>query len=343
MGRGLTTRLPKLLSTFLPTTMVSARLPMGTLQQIPIISHILLLEKVAKNFWLFTKSDIFTFAVPNTIFGFCCVCVGQPFVFVSSVSAHTLLWRILSVLFFNCSNLLLFNLANQRLWESVVEDKINKPWRPIPSDKMTRSEVRKALQLIVVLVLAVNHYGLHAGAETACIISGTWVYNDLKASDDSWISRNAIIALAFGVFNWSSLKVAIGGGGESPAYIMKDGRTWIWLFSGVIFTTVHMQDMMDQLGDRARGRNTAPLVIGDRAARWSLAIPIFLWSPVFAAFFGGHLISGVVTSLLGTYIAWRCLCRRSSEEDCWTWQLWCAWTALLSLMPVEASARGIVL
>jgi hypothetical protein len=328
MARGLTARLPKLYLIYRPNMTVFSRIPLPNLLDNALFSHILLLKKVAENYWLFTESDFVTFAIPNTIFGLCCAYAGQPLVSIQSESVTTLLWRIPLVLLFNCTNLLIFDLANQRLWEAVLEDK--------------RSEVRKALQLIIPMALAINHYGLHAGAETACIVSGTWVYNDLKASDDSWISRNAIIALAFGVFNWSSLKVAIGGGGSSTAHITNSGRTWIWLFSGVILTTMHIQDMKDQLGDKARGRKTAPLVIGDKAARWTLAIPIFLWSPVCAAFFGGRLLSGALIGLLGTYVAWRCLSRKTREEDRWTWQLWCAWTALLSLMPLEASARGIV-
>ncbi|ORY18576.1 UbiA prenyltransferase family-domain-containing protein [Clohesyomyces aquaticus] len=283
MARGLTAQLAKPDPSPNSNTLFGILLEPSQLLKNPAFDGAKVLKKLVENYWFFTQDDIATFAIPNTIFGMCCAYAGQPLVSVKLESIKILLSRTPAVILFNCSNLLIFDLANQRLWESVIEDKLNKPWRPIPSERMTRSEVRRALQLVIPIVLAINHYVLHTGAETACIILGTWVYNDLKASDDSCITRNAIIALAFGVFNWSSLKVAIGGGGSSAAHITSSGYAWIWLFSGVILTTMHVQDMKDQAGDRSRGRKTAPLVIGDWAARWSLAIPIFLWGPVCAA------------------------------------------------------------
>ena len=294
------------------------------------------LHKLAKNLWLFTQDDFFTFVFPNTIFGVCLALAGMPFVSVSGESSTpawvAILSRIPLVVCFNWTNLLIFDLANQRLWESVLEDRLNKPWRSIPSGRMTRTEVRQALQLVIPIVLATNHYYLGVGSETACIIVGCWVYNDLKASDDSWLTRNAVIALGFGVFNWSSLKIAVGRG---SAGITTTGLAWIGMYSLVIFTTMHVQDMKDQAGDRARGRRTAPLIFGDRAARWSLAVPILIWGPVCALHCQATLLIATFVSLFGGYVGWRCLSFHGSLQDRWTWQLWCAWTAMLSLMPLR--------
>jgi hypothetical protein len=147
----------------------------------PLLSFV----KALKNLWLFTQDDFATFIFPNTIFGVCCALAGPPFVTFLPLSYSAILLRIPFVIIFNRTNLFIFDLANQRLWESVQEDKFNKPWRPIPSGRMTRSEVTKAMQIAIPSVLAFNHYCLSAGAEKACIIVGCWVYNDLKASDDS--------------------------------------------------------------------------------------------------------------------------------------------------------------
>jgi 4-hydroxybenzoate polyprenyltransferase len=185
---------------------------------------------------------------------------------------------------------------------------------------MTRSEVRKAMQIAIPAVLAFSHYFLSAGAETACIMVGCWVYNDLKVSDDSLILRNAIASLAFGVFNWSSLKVAIGGHAEYLPKVAEAGSAWIWIYSGVIFTTLHVQDLKDQAGDRVRGRSTAPLVIGDGLTRWTLAVPITLWAPVCAMHCEASLYYAVLVSVFGAYVAWRCLRHREQAQDRWTWQ-----------------------
>ena len=97
-----------------------------------------------------------------------------------------MLHRIPHILAFNSTNLLIFDLSNQRLWESVLEDTLNMPWRPIPVGRMTRLEVRQALLLVIPAVLAFNHYVLHVGTETACIAVGAGV---------TTTSRRAMIAL----------------------------------------------------------------------------------------------------------------------------------------------------
>lgn len=183
-------------------------------------------------------------------------------------------------------------------------------------------------------VLAFNHYVLHVGAETACIISGCWVYNDLKASDDSFIIRNGVIALGFGVFNWSSVKVAIAGGNGNMSGVGAMGYRWIVLYSLVIFSTMHVQDMKDQIGDAARGRKTAPLVLGNVAARWSLAVPIMLWGPVCTLYCQANALAMVIVVGFGVSVAWRCVMLRGRKHDRSTWQLWCVWTVVLGLMPL---------
>ncbi|TGO08750.1 hypothetical protein BTUL_0193g00020 [Botrytis tulipae] len=298
-----------------------------------LVKRVEILAKIVRYFWRFTSSDVVTFVVPNTVFGICCALAGPPLVSGDHISVREVLWRIPAVVLFNWSNLLIFVLANQRLWESVTEDQLNKPWRPIPQGLVTRTEVRLALQLLIPAILAINHCFLYVGAETACILTGTWVYNDLKASDDGWIQRNFIAALAFWVYNRSSLKVAIGGGGSSDAVITPVGQLWVLVISGVIMTTMHVQDLKDILGDKSRGRETAPILLGERITRWTLAIPIFLWSPI-CALFWGEWIASIPAILIGFYVSYRCILRSGKDEDKWTWQVWCCWTALLSLMPL---------
>ena len=266
-----------------------------------IPSQLRALGKVVVNFWRITSSDFATFVIPNSIFGVGCALAGPPLVSVPNHSIQDVLYRIPAVVLFNYSNLLVFNLANQRLWEASQEDKVNKPWRPVPSGRMTRTDIRQAMQIIIPLVLAGNHYLLNVGAETACILTGTWVYNDLKASEDGMFLRNAIVALAFGTYNWTSVKVAIGGGGSSPAKITSLGYNWVLMNAAVIFTTVHMQDMADVAGDKSRGRHTIPIRLGQSVARWSLAILILVWGPTYALYWDKTL-AAIPAVGLGTHV-----------------------------------------
>jgi len=49
------------------------------------------------------------------------------------------------VQFFYFYSLLIFDLAKQQSLESVEEDRVNKPWRPIPSGQITSEQTREAI------------------------------------------------------------------------------------------------------------------------------------------------------------------------------------------------------
>ncbi|APA14563.1 hypothetical protein sscle_13g093330 [Sclerotinia sclerotiorum 1980 UF-70] len=98
-------------------------------------------------------------------------------------------------------------------------------------------------------------------------------------------------------------------------------------------TTRHVQDLKDMLGDRCRGRETAPLLLGDYVTRWRLAVSISLWSPICALFWSAW-VAATPAIILGTYVALRCALRSGKAEDKWTWQVLCWWMALLSFIPL---------
>jgi hypothetical protein len=198
---------------------------------------------------------------------------------------------------------------------------------------MTRTEVRLAIQLLIPAVLGINHWLLNVGTETACFLTATWVYNDLKVCDDGWIQRNFMAALGSWIHNRGSLKVAIGGGGLSTAAITNIGDIWGLMTGGVIMTTMHIQDLKDMLGDKSRGRLTAPILFGEYITRWTLAIPIFLWGPL-CALFWNVWIAAIPAMILGTYVAFRCVSLSGNMEEKLTWHVWCFWTAVLYFIPL---------
>lgn len=61
------------------------------------------------------------------------------------------------------------------------------------------------------------------------------------------------------------------------------------MLSGVILTTMQVQDLKDQEDDRARDRLTAPLVTGDASTRWTIALPVLSFSIGCPAFWGFNL------------------------------------------------------
>lgn len=92
--------------------------------------------------------------------------------------------------------------------------------------------------------------------------------------------------------------------------------------SGVILSTMHVQDLKDQEGDAARGRQTVPLALGNRVARWTLAVPICLWSCLCTQFWGvGATAVGLAVFALGALVAVRCVRCSGRSADRRTWEL----------------------
>ncbi|KAL9582283.1 MAG: hypothetical protein Q9203_005559 [Teloschistes exilis] len=179
------------------------------------------------------------------------------------------------------------------------------------------------------IVLALNSmFGVWK--ETTLLFNLTWIYNDLRGGDDNWLVRNLILAFAFFLYNLGSLKVASKktDGVESAL----DTTTYAWTasISAIIFTTMQVQDLKDQEGDRARARHTAPIDLGDSAARWTIAVPILVWSMVCALIW--H--SFVLPVMIGLFVTYRVLRKRGVKEDRRSWKLWFLWTAVLYLLPL---------
>lgn len=295
------------------------------------------IKRCAHIVWLLTKDDFFTFVGPNTAYGIFAALSG-PLMFEQPSLPLKLFSRLHWVIIFNWSNLLIFDLANQRLSGSVQEDLINKPWRPVPSGRMTTDDVRQVMLVAVPVVLAFNHYVLHVGPECGLILILTWLYNDLGGGDQDWVLRNVIIAMAFWLYNAGSAKVAASDLALPPT-LSSVGRNWTTIVSLVILTTMHVQDLKDQAGDMKRGRRTAPIVLGDYTSRWTVAISVTFWS-LACAFYWRLGIIGLGPIGLGTIVAWRCVSLKGKRADRKTWEVWAAWTALLYSTPFLYSLRS---
>lgn len=304
--------------------------------------------------WEFQESDIPTFILPNTFFGILGALSGYLLVTAGtsspavSISPLVILQRFPLVFLYNYLNNLTFVLANQTAHMAVEEDRVNKPWRPIPSGRVTQEQARRAMLFVVPSVLAFN-YAVGTWNEGMGIAVLTWMYNDLGGGDE--LSRDAIIAVAFALFDGGSLRLAVPfpdpAAGQPGYEIGTIGYTWLAIISGVIWTTMQVQDLKDQEGDQLRGRKTIPLLFGERFSRWVIAIFIAIWAVICAIFWGIRLtqfnLAGVGFALpivFGGYVAFRAIGLRNKSDDAKTWRLWCAWTVSLYLLPFLARLNG---
>lgn len=286
--------------------------------------------------YLFVASDLKTTVLPATIFALVATFSGSlltnytPPVLPLSLSQFTI--NILKSLLWTILSLLLFNLSNQRLPNSILEDTLNKPYRPLPSHRITPTTARRLLLCLLSINILLAHFLLGARNELLFLIALTWAYNDLAGGDEHFLVRHILNALGFCTFGAGAAAVCVGSGRglNSTAYL------WL-LFIGIVITcTIQFQDMEDQEGDSLRDRKTMPLVIGDAKTRKINAIAIVLFS-IAAPVFWGKLSWGWFVGLggLGGAIAWRCLVGEYGvKRDKATFRLWCVWLVVLYLLPL---------
>lgn len=275
--------------------------------------------------WLFTESNFTALVLPNSGFGLLAA-LAAPVLTDRPVRLRLLelLFRALpQVILFNWANVFVFDLANQRLPVSRLEDQLNKPWRPLPTKKTSPETTRRLMLAVIPTTLGLSSL-LGVATESSFIMLLTWLYNDLHGGDE--IIRDPIIALGYGLYLSGSLRVAIG-----PDYqLTKHGYRWIAMMGAIILTTMQVQDLKDQTGDRTRGRRTIPLVLGDSVSRWVITGFVLFWSIVCATFWcspwWAYFLPVGAGSLVGYHVVER-------QNDAKAWKMWCAWLVLVYALP----------
>lgn len=280
--------------------------------------------------WLTTRNDLKSIVIPETAFGIFSALSGPVLTTNPSPDSHTILERLPLVILWTWINVLIFDLANQRLSSSVLEDSINKPWRPLPSGRLTVSHARRLLLAVVPLGFVLTLY-LGGMEETVAMMALTWMYNDLGGADESFVVRNLINAFGFMCYS-SGATIVAGGYGQFTLNAV--AYQWLAMVGGIVFTTLQMQDMADQEGDQARGRGTIPLVLGDGPARWTIVIPVLVWSVACPWFWELHPYAFIVPVTLGLLLSLRLLLLRSVDADKTTWKVWNVWISSVYLLPL---------
>lgn len=280
--------------------------------------------------WLFTRTDLKTIVIPSTIFGVACTLSGPLLTTGTSPSITGLSMRIPLIVYWAWINLLPFAIDNQRQQDSIAEDAMNKKWRPLPSRRLTPSHARSAMLVFYVVAITSS---MRIGGLRQCftlIFFGHW-YNDREGADTSCLIRNFINACGYIAFMSGTLEVAC-----DPSITSPNLRAYYWLLviGLVIFTTIHSQDLCDQAGDRIRMRKTVPLVLGDSACRWTIAIAVSFWSCFCPTFWQLKAYGLAPTMFLGAVIAWRTMSKRTTKADRLTFRIYNLWVVMIFCLPL---------
>lgn len=225
-------------------------------------------------------------------------------------------------------NLLGFTIGNQRLPAAIQEDALNKPWRPLPSKRITEAEACIALRAsyAISLLLSLSLGGFRQSL--ALLLLGYW-HNDLGGADSSCVTRNLLNAFGLVSFASGAMEVALGFALPVKASLV----SWFVIIGAVVFSTIQAQDMYDQEGDRLKGRRTLPLIIGDRLARWTIVGPVMLWSLICPLYWTSRWWVCMIPLGLGGTITYRYLAKRSVKDDRVTFAIWSLWMVSLYSLP----------
>ena len=238
--------------------------------------------------------------------------------------------RLPQLVFWVWVHLLMEVIANQRLASSVLEDSVNKPWRALPTQRLTPDEARRLLLCIIPLVYLTSLY-LGGTEVSVALMIFSYMYNDLDGANENYVIRNLLNACGLTCFSVGASVVAAGYGSYA---LNQRAYTWMAILSAVICSTVHTQDLADMEGDRLRGRKTIPLIHGEIIARCSIAVMVVAWSVFCPAFWNVPLLGYGLPLFIGGSLGIRVIVQRTVTADKISWQMWCTWMMTLYLLPL---------
>ncbi|MCJ1462046.1 hypothetical protein MMC07_000646 [Pseudocyphellaria aurata] len=283
-----------------------------------------------RTLWLFTFSEHQTIVYPWTALGLFGALSGGALTTNLCPNFWVIVSRLPSVLLWMWWHILVFTVASQRLPGSVVEDSTKRPWRPLPSGRIPGVQARRLLLGLVPATFILTHF---FGAAEYSLLSLllTWLYNDLEGANENFIIRNLINSLGLVCWSAGTIVVACGKGQHQ---LNCTGYFWLKVEAAILFTTLPIQDLRDQEGDRARGRSTTPVVLGDTAARFTIGVSVVVWSYVCPSIWGLSFYGRIVPAVLGTAIQLRIMKYKTVEADELTLRMWRVWIGILFLLPL---------
>ncbi|KAG8156372.1 hypothetical protein KVR01_013713 [Diaporthe batatas] len=263
---------------------------------------------------LITESNIKAFVTPTVLNGLMAAASGgvttdvlswpDVAVAVPKMALYIWLWD----LYFDCSN--------QKDPGSIEEDRLNKPWRAIPSGRLSVEAAERWYVCSACIMPAVALW-LGALPEAIAFMLETQVYDRLGGGS-TWWGRSIINPLFFSTAQLGAIRVAAG----TSTTVSKVGYQWCMIHALIIFTTIHLQDLRDLDGDKARGRNTLPLALGEGATRVLMSFFVFFWSFAAPAWWACSVMGYLVPGLIGTFVAGRFLLCKTRKADHFSFHLY---------------------
>ncbi|KAG7094949.1 hypothetical protein E1B28_005750 [Marasmius oreades] len=270
--------------------------------------------------YAFTLSDMKTIVIPVTCYGV----LSSP----RMPELHTMLRLVTWVWLF----LLQFCAANQMY--NTKEDSINKPYRPIPAGLMT---VTSAYALRWTLVLLCLYLSWNNGVLLPGIsLTLAFIAYNEGGLDSRWYSKSLLNAI--GIVSWDVGSAGIASAGHLN--LTEKFSITPFLSVAIIWTTIHVQDFRDEVGDRVQGRITLPTLLPE-ASRHITFFLINAWSIGLGQYWGLSSIAYALFVSFGFYLSLRILLQRTEGEDKVSLRLYMLWLTIARTLPFLRAHQAI--
>ncbi|KAJ7259638.1 UbiA prenyltransferase family-domain-containing protein [Mycena rebaudengoi] len=288
--------------------------PTYSLGSMPLLASV---THVIRTAFYFTKSDFKTIVFPVILYGIAASCQIRPD-------------RIPQLTVWVWLHLLQICTANQMC--NAEEDRLNKPYRPIPSGLISAHDTKVLRWILAPICLALS-WKLNVFYAGLSLAVSFILYNELGLGS-YWHSKNIMNAIGIVSWNVGAAKMMREG------IIDSEGPQWLapYISTIVISTTIQIQDFRDEAGDRMQGHMTLAILMPEFCRRIT-SLLIMCWSLGLVRFWGEGLNPRLVTSILvlGTFISLRVMLLRSQYQDKVTLRWYMLWLTIAQLLPFWTS------
>ncbi|KZV95924.1 hypothetical protein EXIGLDRAFT_609893 [Exidia glandulosa HHB12029] len=274
----------------------------------------------AHTLFLFTYSDYKTIFIPVSVFA----AATAP---VSSITRFgtALIWLWL--------HLLQFDVSNQ--YTTAKEDAANKPWRPMPSGRLSREHatVLRWSLLIACNLLSITIATCAGTPDVICISTAMSIailaHNEVGLAQN-WLGKNVCCAVGYMVLEAGTTLIT-----STTLSLSDDAKLSILISALVIASTIQVQDFPDVEGDLAMGRKTFPIAF-PRFSRLATSVTLAAWSLAMGWIWQLHQVMHVTISSLGLWVAIRVLLGGGPAYDRVTYVHYNLWLVASHLLPIAS-------
>lgn len=262
--------------------------------------------------WYFVAGDVSSAIIPGLLFIWvACTSIG------ASTNELILALGCGSVYFW--LYLWSFCLSNQL--DGIDEDRLNKPHRPI-IEGLTSPVTTQFRWLIAMFLFTIIGWWLNV-LEWAILWEIVILLHNFLGWSKHWVGKNILMS--------AGILVQLAAAWQIVTPITPIAWKWIFIFAGLIFPLVSVQDLRDIKGDLVNNRKTFPIVFGEMRTRFSLCL-CFMVLPIIihiGLIMPTDHISKVLfdigLAVISFVIALRIILCRSRPQDHFTYLLFTYW------------------